>query len=257
MSLGNFLFSVFFVSTGITCDVKQVYSQPKLIQRNSDQAPDDATQLKEDIQKVIDQIHSLSGENENTRSFSISSPGFDLNAYYGALSSAYGVLQPLLRERFIDDLPKTLVCILSGRQDCGLEAELTKTASLELGKPLLMFMSSMRSQTCSPLSSDGAPNSFLRDYIRMEESTSAALNGFQQILLNMLSSLPPAGSLISDVSGVVDAAVSYISKFMATFLQIPIDYIKIALQFGIRIPSLDGEETCVHGKTIFFISINI
>lgn len=227
-------------------------SQPKLIQRDTDQTPDDVTKLQEDIHTVINQIHSLSSENKNTRSFGISSTeqGADLNAYFGVLGNLYAVFQPLLRERFLDDLPKILVCILSGRQDCGLEAELTKTVSLELGKPLLMFMSSLRSQTCTPLDdgADGESYSFLRAYFRLGESTAATLNGFQQTFLNILSSLPLSGNLMTVVSDVVDNAVKYISKFIATFLRVPMDYIKIALQFGIRIPSLKGKETCEQGK---------
>ncbi|KAL7406469.1 hypothetical protein ABVT39_019936 [Epinephelus coioides] len=245
---------------GILCDVKAVYSQPKLIQRQSNQTPDEATKLQEDIQKVINQIHSLSGKNENTRSFSASSTGggFDLNAYYSALSNLYGIFQPLLRERFVDDLPKMLVCILSGRQDCGLEAELTKTVSLELGRPLLTFVSSLGSQTCTQLRSDEESNGFLRTYIRMGESTAAVLDGFQQTFINVVSSFPLSGNLMSAVSGLVDAAVTYVSKFMATFLQIPLDYINIALQFGIRIPSLDGRETCEQGdlKQLIMWGIN-
>ncbi|KAF3832709.1 hypothetical protein F7725_026374 [Dissostichus mawsoni] len=86
----------------------------------------------------------------------------------------------------MDDLPKMLVCLLSGKKDCGLQAELTKTVALELGKPLLTFVSSLRSQTCSPLSSDGESNSFMGAYIRMGETTTAALNGFQQTFINIL-----------------------------------------------------------------------
>lgn len=239
--------------------MKQVYSQSKLIQRKTDQTPDEATKLEEDIQKVINQIHSLSGGHESKRSFSVSSTeeGFDLNAYYSAMSNLYAVFQPLLRERFIDDLPRTIVCIMSGRQDCGLEAELTKTVSLELGKPLLTFLSSLRSQTCTPLNKDKESNSFLRTYLRVGESTTAALNGFQQTFINILLSLPLSGNLMSAVSSLVDGVVTYVSKFMATLLQVPMDYIKIALQFGIRIPSLDEKETCEQGETLFSISISI
>ncbi|XP_056240770.1 uncharacterized protein strc1 isoform X1 [Seriola aureovittata] len=234
---------------GIICDAKQVHSQPKVIQRQTDQDPEEATKLEEDIQKVINQIHSLSGENENTRSF-IFSPTeetFSLDAYYSVLSNLYALFQPLLRERFLDDLPKILVCILSGKQDCGLEAELTKTVSLELGKPLLMFVSSLRSQTCSPLNSNAESFSFSGAYLRMEESVATALNGLQQTFINILSSIPLSGTLMSSVSGFMDAAVTNVSKFMAMLLQVPMDYIKIALQFGIRIPSLDGQETCKQG----------
>ena len=227
-----------------------MFSQPKSIQRQSDQTPDEDTKLEEDIRKVIHQIHSLSSENANARSLGVSlmGEGFDLNAYYGALSNVLSVFQPLLGEQFMDDLPKMLVCLLSGKRDCGLQAELTKTVTLELGKPLLTFVSSLRSQTCYPLSSDGESNSFMGAYIRMGETTTAALNGFQQTFINILSSVPLSGNLISSVSGLVDAAVTYVSKSMASLLQIPMDYIKIALQFGIRIPSLDGTEVCEQGK---------
>uniref|UniRef100_A0A3B4WAQ7 Stereocilin 1 n=1 Tax=Seriola lalandi dorsalis TaxID=1841481 RepID=A0A3B4WAQ7_SERLL len=166
------------------------------------------------------------------------------DAYYSVLSNLYALFQPLLRERFLDDLPKILVCILSGKQDCGLEAELTKTVSLELGKPLLMFVSSLRSQTCSPLNSNAESFSFSGAYLRMEESVATALNGLQQTFINILSSIPLSGTLMSSVSDFMDAAVTNVSKFMAMLLQVPMDYIKIALQFGIRIPSLDGQETC-------------
>lgn len=239
------------MSTGIICNFKQVYSQPKLIQRKTDQTPEEASELEEDIRRVINQIHSLSGENESTRSFTSAREGFHLNAYYSALSNLYMVFQPLLRERFIDDLPRTLVCILSGRQDCGLEAELTKTVSLDLVKPLLALVSSLRSQTCTPLNTRGESNNPLRAYLRMGESTTAALNGFQHSLVKILSGLPLSGSLMSVVSGLVDATATYVLEFMAMLLQVPMDYIKIALQFGITVPSLDEKETCEQGKTLF------
>ncbi|KAK5874050.1 hypothetical protein PBY51_019031 [Eleginops maclovinus] len=158
----------------------------------------------------------------------------------------------------MDDLPKMFVCLLSGRKDCGLQAELTKAVSLELGKPLLTFVSSMRSQTCSPLRSDGESSSFMRAYIRMGETTTAALNGVQQTFINILSSVPVSGNLISHVSGLMDAAVTYVSKSMAALLQIPMDYIKIALQFGIRLPSLDGTVVCERGdlKQLILWGIN-
>ncbi|KAM7406055.1 hypothetical protein PAMP_000459 [Pampus punctatissimus] len=59
------------------------------------------------------------------------------------------------------------------------------------------------------------------------------------------------------MSAMVDDAVKYVSKFMATFLHVPMDYIKIALQFGIRVPSLK-EETCDQGdlKQLIMWGIN-
>lgn len=245
------------MSAGITCDVQRVYSQLKFIQRQTDQTPDEAAQLEEDIHKVIDQIHSLSGGSEDKRSFSASTPAedFDLHAYYNAMGNVYALFQPLLREGFVDDLPRTVICILSGRQDCGLVAELTKTVSLEVVRPLLMFVSSLRSQTCSSLNGDGDSSSFLRAYLRTGESTSAAFSGLQEMFINILSSLPLSGNLLNVVSRLVDSAVTYVSKFMASFLQVPMDYIKIALQFGIRIPSLDGREVCEQGKCGFSLTL--
>lgn len=193
----------------------------------------------------------MSSENGNTRSTGISSAeeGVDLNAYYGVLRNMYAVVQPLLRDRFIDDLPKTLVCILSEGPDCGLEAELTKAVSMDLGKPLLMFMSSLRSQTCT-LNDGAESSSVMRAYLSIGESASVLLNGFQQTFVNVLSSLPLSGNLMTAVSGMVDTAVTYVSKLMASLLQVPMDYIQIVLQMGIRIPSLDGRETCEQGKHV-------
>lgn len=199
--------------------------------------------MEEDIQKVNNQKFSLS-ENEDARTFA--GEGFDLNAYYSDLGN---VLQQLLTKRFINDLPRTLVCLLAGKQDCGLEAELTKAVSLDLMKPLLGLVSSLRSQTCAPLNMHEESNDLLRVYLRIGESTVASLNGFQRSLIKTLSSLPLPGNLLSSVSSLVDITMTYVLKFTAMLLQVPMDYIKIALQFGIRIPSLDNTETCQQGKT--------
>lgn len=241
-------FFCLFVYAGVICEVKQVSSQPKLITRKTDQMPDEVSKLEDDIQHLIDQIHSLS--DGKTRSFSVTGAeeGIDLNAYYGILSKLYGLFQPLMRERFTDDLPKTLVCILSGRQNCGLEAELIKTVSVELGQPLLTFLLSLRSQTCTPPNTDGESSSFFWTFLRMgEEGT--PLSGFQQTFINMLSTLSLSENVMNSVSGLLDTAVTYLLKFMAMVLQVPMDYIRIALQFGIKVPYLDEEETCNQGKT--------
>ncbi|XP_071762031.2 uncharacterized protein strc1 [Centroberyx gerrardi] len=235
-----------------------------MVQRTTDES----IKLDEDIQKLIDQIHSLSNEDKSTHpraksgtnlnsEEATSQPGpfsilesVDLTAYYGVLSKLYAVFRPMLRERFMENLPKTLVCISSGREDCGLEAELTKTVSLELGKPFLTFLSSLRSQTCAPLktgSSDEEPVSFLRSYLRMEELPTVDLSGFQEMFVTALSSLPLTGNLMSTLNSVADVAVTYLSKILVKLLQAPMDYVKIGLQFGIKIPSLDESEHCHQG----------
>lgn len=198
---------------------------------------------------MINQIHSLSSKNTNARSTS-DPAGVDLNAYYSIIASLYNLLEPLLREKFVDDFPKLLVCTLSGDQDCGLEGELIKAVGLELGKSLLSGLSFLRSQTCAPL--DEESSSFLRSYLRMEESTKATLNNVQEIFVHVLSHLPISVNLMNAVSGLVDAAVGYVSEFIATLIQVPMDYVRITLQFGIRVPSLEGGEVCEQGKTLFF-----
>lgn len=227
----------------------------KIIRKKPDPIPDEHTKLEEDIWRVIDQIHSLSGENVNTRSFkptlrnSEAFPALanvDFNAYYGVLSNLYGILQPLLRERFVDNLPKTLVCIMSKRQDCGLEAELTKAVSIELGKPVLMYLSSLRSQMCTRSDiGDEEPSSFLRSYL-----TTTQLDGLQEMFVNMLAELPLSGNLVKALNGLVDTAVIYLSEYILTLIRTPLEYVKIALQFGIKIPSLDNGEHCDQGKSL-------
>lgn len=241
--------NVCLLSAGIICNFKQVHSQPNVIQRKLDHPSEEVTKLEEDIEKVNNQSFSFS-ENEDTRNFA--GEGLDVNAYYSDLGN---VLQQLLTKSFINDLPRTLVCLLAGKQDCGLEAELKKAVSLDLMKPLLGLVSSLRSQTCAALNMHEESNDLFRVYLRMGESAVASLNGFQHSLINTLSSLPLPGNLLSAVSSLVDVTMIYVLKFTAMLLQLPMDYIKIALQFGIRIPSLDNTETCEQGKTPTFNSV--
>lgn len=171
----------------------------------------------------------------------------DLNEYSSSLSNFYRVFQTLLTERFLEELPRTAVCILSGRRDCGPEADLTKAMSLDLIKPLLGLVSMARSQTCS-LGPGGAEPAGAS--LRAGGSTPGALPGLQRSILTTLSSLPPSGSLLSTLRGLVDATMTYALKFVGTLLEVPVDYVKLALQFGIRTPSLDDRETCEQGKTV-------
>ncbi|XP_061590898.1 stereocilin [Cololabis saira] len=183
-----------------------------------------------------------------TRSFSVPSAeeGINFNAYYSILGKLYGLFQPLMKQGFISNLPKTLVCILSGRQDCGPQAELVKTVSLELGQPLLTFLLSLRSQTCTPPTTDGESSSFFWTYLRMGD-TGTPLSGFQQTFIDMLLSVSGSESVMGTVRGLLDTAVTHLLKVMAKVLQVPMDYVRLALQFGIKVPSLDEEQTCVQG----------
>lgn len=210
--------------------------------------------LGEEIQKVIDEIHLLS--EQNSRSFAVPSTEdhLNLNTYYSILSNLYRLFQPLMREGFFDDLPKMLVCLLSERQDCGLEAELTKTVSLEMGKPFLMFFSSLRSQTCGPMTPDGESRSFFGTYLNVGSTLTSAFSGFQQLFINMLSNLMLSENLTNVLRSLLDSLSANVLHFLSMLLEIPVDYVRIALEFGIEVPSLDGQDTCQQGKIeLFFI----
>ncbi|CAL8246780.1 unnamed protein product [Lota lota] len=245
---------------GTVCDVKEC---------SQIQPPLSGAELQEEIRLVIEQIQSLTREHEvvadtrtkgiNSRSGNIQGDassrsggdpslleGVNLNSYYSVLVNLYSVFMPLMSERFINNLPNTLVCILSGTPECGLEAELTRTVSLELAKPLLALLSFMRSEGCTPL--DTGADSLIRTYLKMDEVRSAELTGFQEMLLSALSQVPLSGSLMSSISGLLDMIVSYFSTMMATLIQVPIDYVKIGLQFGITVPSLNKSEQCQQGN---------
>ncbi|KAK0144905.1 Stereocilin [Merluccius polli] len=250
-----------FLSTGAVCDVKEC-SQIQPTQM-------DAAELQEEILRVIDQIQSLTRENEvvvddrseggHSRSGSFHEgassrsggdasllEGVNLNAYYSVLVNLYSVFMPLLSERFINNLPNTLVCLLSGTPQCGLEAELTRTVSLELAKPLLALISFMRSETCAPLAVGS--DSFARSHWRVDEVRAAEITAFQERLISVLSQVPLSGDLMSTISGLMDMVVSYFSSVMATLIQVPMDYVRIGLQFGIKVPSLNESEQCQQGS---------
>lgn len=228
-------------------------SQLKFTPRNANPSPAVGAKLEEDIQKVISLINSLS--HGNPRSLSDPSTGdfVDLNAYYSILNNLFRLFQPLVAGGFVDNLPKTLVCILSESQDCGLEAELTKSVSVGLGQPLLTLWSSGRSQTCAPLDSGATTSSSRFTYLSVWDIMTALLSSFQQNFLDMLGSLSLSTDQAAFVNGLLDSLAAYVLKVVASILDGPIDYVNIALQFGIKVPSLDENENCAQGKTNCFI----
>lgn len=234
---------------GIMCSLDLACPQPQLIHRQSEPTPDEVSSLEEDIQAVIRHIRLLSGHSGDPRRSASTTEGFNVNVYYRTLSDLYAVLQPLLSGGFLADLPAAVVCLLAGGQDCGLEAELAKTVSLDLVQPLLAFVTSLRSQGCTPPSSGG----FLKAYLRTEAWTEGGPGGFQHSFLDILSGFSSSENLMDAISGIVDMAAKYAMEVAATLLQVPMDYIKIALQFGIRIPSVDEKESCEQGATLLLL----
>lgn len=204
--------------------------------------------LEEDIQKVIKEIHSLSAGNTRSSAVPSTEEPLDLNRYYSILKNLNSLFQPLMREGFFDDLPTILVCLLSERKDCGLAAELTKTVFLEMGQPLMRFFSSQKSQTCTPLTTDGEPSSFFGTYLKTGNTATAAFNGFQQMFINMLSYLTLSENLTNILRSLLDSVSANMLHFLVMLLEIPIDYVRIALEFGIQVPSLTEKDTCMQGK---------
>ncbi|XP_055010297.1 uncharacterized protein LOC129409154 [Boleophthalmus pectinirostris] len=233
----------------IICAVHLACSESKIIHRKAAPIPASGSSLEKDIQIVINQIYSLSEPKSQTRSTDpLPVKGVDLNAYYSVMSNLYVLLQPLMREGFIEDLPKMLVCVLSGKQDCGLEAELIRAVSVEMGPTVIAAVASLTSPTCpTDFGTNGDAYSFFRAYFQMSDSTLATLVGIQDIFLNILTYLPVSGNLVDAVSGLVDTLTKYILEVLFSVLEVPVEYIKIALQFGIRVPTLDNQGKCEHG----------
>ncbi|KAL1007173.1 hypothetical protein UPYG_G00082990 [Umbra pygmaea] len=249
-------------------DAREVRSLPI-----SRQSPTDKSNVDRNIKTLIKKMHALSNNNINSdahgrsrisRDNELSADtsdapdvssgpmheGIDYSADYGALSSVLAMYGPLAQDGFFENLPKTVVCILSGRKDCGLEAELTRTVSLELGKPLLTLLSSVKSQTCSTGPTISQPL-FLRSFFRFEDATVEQFTALQELIMNALSNFPMSNNFMSAWSGLIDiifpTIVKYGSELLGTFLQSPIDYVKIALQFGIPVPALDDTGQCQQG----------
>ncbi|XP_063046018.1 stereocilin [Engraulis encrasicolus] len=172
--------------------------------------------------------------------------------YFDILSNIFAIYEPLLRQRFLDELPGSLVCILSERTDCNLEAELTRVLLGASQEPLRSFMATARSQTC-PLSKASTGSGILATYLRMEEDSDGDSNGFENMLINTLLNVPlnATNNFIASWNNFVDLTmppiVSFVSDFMVTVLQTPMYFVKLALQLGIDLPSLDQREQCSQG----------
>ncbi|XP_061102953.1 uncharacterized protein strc1 [Conger conger] len=177
-----------------------------------------------------------------------------MSVYYNVLNTLYAVYRPLLTRKFLDELPKAVVCILTGRDDCGLEAELTKSISSQIDKPLRSLVTSvnaLRCQNLMPNSRSSQATNFLN--LWLDESMLARVGAVQDWLLSTVVYLPQyfseylgaAWNVISDVT--LPPVVKYISDFMVKILKTPIDYVKIALQVGIEIPVLNQSEQCQQG----------
>lgn len=74
------------------------------------------------------------------------------------------------------------------------------------------------------------------------------LKGIQDTIVNILAYFPVSGNLVTAFSSLVDTVMKYIFELLFSILQVPIEYIQIALQFGISVPSLNEQEICEQGN---------
>ncbi|XP_035275396.1 stereocilin [Anguilla anguilla] len=213
-------------------------------------AEDRATNSRARSRTVLDPDHQ---EQATARAGQLTE-GSGMSVYYNVLNTLYAVYRPLLTRRFMDELPKAVVCILTGKVDCGLEAEITKSISTQIDKPLRSLITSMKSMTCQNLAANSRSSqatNFLNFWL--DESTLAQIASIQDLLLSTLIHLPQSYSeylvtawrVFSDAT--LPPVVKYISDFVVTILKTPIDYLRIGLQFGIEIPVLNQSEQCQQG----------
>lgn len=168
----------------------------------------------------------------------------NLDTYFTIFNSLFTIYQPMLIDSFIETLPQALICVLADRQHCGWQADLTSTVSSALSEQILSVISSVKSQACMSTSN-----------LRMADSSITQLNSVQEMLTNVLSSDLPL-YLLSDnflalwnsfMDMTIPPVMSFMSEFMLSALQTPVDFLKLGLQFGIEIPTLDQSEKCQQG----------
>ncbi|KAJ8247821.1 hypothetical protein GJAV_G00250900 [Gymnothorax javanicus] len=184
----------------------------------------------------------------------IFSEGSGILAYQNVLNTLFAVYRPLLTRRFMDNLPRAVVCLLTGRGDCGLEGDIAKSIFTQLDQPIRSVLTSVKGLTCQNLSPDSRSfraTNFLHAWF--DETTLGRIAAIQDLLLSSVVHLPQhyskyfltAWSVFSDAT--LPPLVNYISDFMVKILETPIDYFQIGLQFGIEIPVLDQNEQCHQG----------
>lgn len=266
-------FKVFFSRAGVArCEpVRSSSTGTRTIKRKEDTRSQSDKQFEETLEALLKDIRDLSDENgereytarglssklfkaETTGSgYARSTSGQSIySVYFDVISNIFTIAQPLLRDRFINELPGSLVCILSERTDCGLEAELTRIVISASRAPLNSLVASARSQTC-PLSKSTAGSNFFTSYLRVEDTTLNQINAFEDMIMTAFLNIPlnAPNNFISSWNNFIDqtmpSIVSYVSDFMVMILQTPMVFIKLALQLGIEIPALDQREQCHQG----------
>lgn len=181
----------------------------------------------------------------------------DLSVYYSALNGLLAFYGGFLTKDFLDELPKTLVCILSGGEDCGVEAESTKSFMAQMGTHVRSLLS-LKSHTClSSSSSDrNSYTSAFQSVFQIGASAMTQLVSIQEFFMSSLVYMPKYLSeyLVAGWRVFTDLTfpplVKYLSGVVVKYVQTPIDYVKIGLQFFIKIPVLNQSGQCYQGTLI-------
>lgn len=160
----------------------------------------------------------------------------DLNSYLNLLSSLYHTSQPILMDGFL----QALVCLLANGTQCGWQADLTAALVSKLSGPLMSFLSSIKSQTCSL-------NTFQRS------GDPAGAQSWLAALHEMLSavfSLQLSENFWTAWNSFIDLSLSPLMSdvcFIVDFLQALVDLVTVGLQFGIEAPTLNQTQQCSQG----------
>lgn len=160
-----------------------------------------------------------------------------LDAYLNLLSSLYHTSRPILMDGFI----QALVCLLANGTQCGWQADLTAALVSKLSGPLMSFLSSVKSQTCS-----------LNTFQRREDPAGAQswLAALHEMLSAILSLQLPE-TFWTAWNSFVDLSLSPlmpdISCFVKDFLQALVELVTVGLQFGIEAPMLNQTWQCPQG----------
>ncbi|XP_059366823.1 stereocilin-like [Carassius carassius] len=267
---GSLMLLMLSIILGIACVGSIKPSSPKTIIRQSEKSSRSEDEFERNIKVMIENIRSLSKEeqveeaspNLYQRMSRMSAPlermaidSISLDTYLTVFNSLFSINQPALIDSFIETLPQALICILADRQPCGWQADLTSTISSALNEQVLSVISSVKAEACMSTSN-----------LRMADPTMAQLNSLQEMLTNVLSSDLPLYLLSDDFlalwNSFLDMAfpplMSFMSDVMLSALQTPVDFLKLGLQFGIEIPTLDQSENCQQGdlKQLIMWGIN-
>ncbi|MFT7816572.1 stereocilin-like [Arapaima gigas] len=172
---------------------------------------------------------------------------------FEVLRTLLAFYRPVLTQSFMEVLPGALVCILSDRDDCGAEADVTRGLSAQIQAPMRSILSSVQKTTCELSMSNTKilKTPSLLNLLNTGDSTLRNLASLQDFVMSSLVDIPKyvpeyvvsGWSLFVDVT--FPSLMKYISNVIVDTFQRPADYVKSALQFFIKVPDLNQTEQCV------------